>query len=172
MEVIGTKFGMEPPDPPTPPSNSAPTAMNEAATARFNMGTSGGWTNPSLGMNAQKMGRTSGFRECVLTLCEGRRNLATVRKRKPAEPRQHTERWNGGMPESEPQGEPKGGREDVARRHRGSALSPARGSRSKRVEGSDNGWSVLRTGDFPGVAGPGLGWDCPTRSRHDVGGLS
>jgi len=85
-----------------------------------------------------------------------------------AEPRPVTARWREGKPEGKPQGGTEGGREKAARLDRGSALSLERGSRSKRGIVFGNRWSALRNGDFPGVAGPGPGWDCPTRSRHDV----
>jgi hypothetical protein len=54
--------------------------------------------------------------------------------RKPAEPRRTATRRDEGKPEGTPQGGPEGGREKAARPDRGSALSPARGSRPERGE--------------------------------------
>src|ERR1700679_877937 len=125
-----------------------------------------------LGTTPRKMGRRGGFGEIPLPLCDGRRKVSPVRRQNPAEPQTTAARWEGGKPEGTPQGSTEGGRENAARPDRGSALSPARGSRSEREEGTESRRSVQRNGDFPGAAGPGPGWDCPTRSRHDASGTS
>lgn len=126
----------------------------------------------ALGMTGEKMGRRSGFREIALTFCDRKRNVAPVRRRKPAEPRRTAARQDEGKPEGPPQGGPEGGREKAARPDRGSALSSARSSRPEREEDSGDRRAVLRNGDFPGAAGLGPGWDCPTRSWRGVDGTS
>jgi hypothetical protein len=157
----------------TAAATPAPTrcrALARVREERLTMGKSWGLPRPTLGTTGKKMGTTGGFRERSLTLVDGKRNLSTVRRQKPAEPQRNTARWEEGKPEGTPQGSTEGGREKAARLDRGSALSPARGSRSERVEIFGRGCSVLRNGDFPGVAGPGSGWGCPTRSQQGAGG--
>jgi len=65
-------------------------------------------------------------------LAQGETSTGVVQRL--AEPRASTARWERGKPEGKPQGSTEGGREKAARPDRGSALSPARGSRSERVE--------------------------------------
>ena len=136
------------------------------------MGKNWGWRRRCLGMTRRKVGRTSGFRECPLTLRDAKRNLSSVRRREPAEPQASTERWERGKPEGKPQGEPEGSRENAARRDRGPGASPARGARPEWARGSDLRWSVVRHGGFPGAAGAGSGGGCPTRPRRDASGTS
>ena len=111
----------------------------------------------ALGMTRRKVGRTSGFRECPLTLRDAKRNLSAVRRREPAEPQASAERCERGKPQGKPQGEPEGSRENAARRDRGPAASPARGGAPERARESDLRWSVVRHGGFPGATGAGLG---------------
>lgn len=118
------------------------------------------------------MGRTSGFRECLLTLRDARRNLSPVRRREPTEPQASAERYERGKPEGKPQGRTGGSRENAARRDRGKGANPARGARPEWVRGSVLRWSVVRRGGFPGVAVAGPGRGCPTRPRHGASGSS
>ncbi len=136
------------------------------------MGKNWGWRWRPLGMTGRKVGRTSGFRECPLTLCCEKRNLSSVRRQKPAEPQASTARWERGKPEGKPQGGTKGSRENAARRDRGMGASPARGARPERVGGSVLRWSVVRHGGFPGADVAGSGGGCPTRPRRDASGSS
>jgi len=130
------------------------------------------WGSPrfGLGMTERKMGRTSGFRGSLLTLEDARFNLCSVRRREPAEPRARTARKERGKPEGKPQGGTEGGRENAVRRDRGPAGKPARGTLSEWAGRSVLRWSVVRHGDFPGVAGTGSGGGCPTRPRRDASG--
>src|SRR5581483_8535094 len=107
-----------------------------------------------------------------LTWRDQKRNLSSVRRQKPAEPRASTARWERGKPAVKPQGGSKGGRANAARQDRGPAPRTARGSESERVEESGDRWSVVWHGGFPGVAESGPGRGCPTRSPTESSGSS
>ena len=118
------------------------------------------------------MGRTSGFRECPLTLCDAWRNLSSVRRREPTEPQASAERCERGKPEGKPQGRTGGSRENAARRDRGKGADPVRGALPEWVRGSVLRWSVVRTRWLPwsrrGRPGQGLSDTTPARRQRVI----